>query len=196
MLHEFLTVHHVKLIDHCQMLAATRGPPRLPRDEMRYGVPLFLAQVIDTLRSELNLGSTDDQSEAASARTEKPQATQVSKTATEHGRELFERGYTFDQVVHAYGDVCQAVTELANDRGAPIAAREFKILNHCLDDAIAAAVTELARRRYHLAWESSKSAMDARLRDLMQGLRLDIDRRETIALERITTPTSDADGQR
>ena len=62
MLHEFLTVHHVKLIDHCQMLAAARGPPRLPRDEMRYGVPLFLAHVIDTLRSELDLGSTDDQS--------------------------------------------------------------------------------------------------------------------------------------
>ena len=196
MLHEFLTVHHVKLTDHCQMLAAARGPPRPPRDEMRFGVPLFLAQVIDTLRSELAPGPADDQSEAASTRTEKPQATQVAKTATEHGRELFERGYSFDQVVHAYGDVCQAVTELANDRDAPIAAREFKILNHCLDDAIAAAVTELARRRYHLAWESSKSAMDARLRDLMQGLRLDIDRRETIALERITTPTSDADGQR
>ena len=122
--------------------------------------------------------------------------TKLSKTATEYGRELFEMGYTFDQVVHANGNICQAVTELANDRDAQIAAREFKILNHCLDDAIAAAVTELARRRYHLAWESSKLAMDARLRNLMQGLRLDIDRRETIALQGITTPTSDADGQR
>ena len=196
MLHEFLTVHQVKLIDHCQMLAAARGPPRLPSDEMRHGVPIFLNQLIDTLRSELAPGMLDDKAEAAADRTEKPQATQLSKTATEHGRELFERGYTFDQVVHAYGDVCQAVTELASDRDAPIAAREFKILNHCLDDAIAAAVTELARRRYSLAWESSKLAMDARLRDLMQGLRLDIDRRETIALQRITTPVSDADGQR
>lgn len=195
MLRAFLTVDHVKLIDHCQMLAAARGPPRLPRDEMRYGVPMFLNQVIDALRSELAPGLTDDKSEAASGRTEKPQATQLSKTATEHGRELFEGGYTFDQVVHTYG-VCQAVTELANDRDAQIAAREFKILNHCLDDAIAAAVTELARRRYHLAWESSKLAMVARLRNLMQGLRLDIDRRETIALQGITTPTSDADGQR
>ena len=134
MLHEFLTVNHVKLVDHCQLLAAARGSPRLPSDAMRYGVPMFLAQVVDTQRNELHLGSTYDQSEGASARTEKPQATQV------------------------------------------------------------AAVTEVARRRHHLAWESSKSAMHARLRDLMQGLRLDVDRRETIALQKITTPTSDADG--
>ena len=196
MLQEFLTVHHVKLIDHCHMLATARGPPRLPSDEMRYGVPMFFMQVIDALRVELAPGLTEDRVEAAGGRTEMPHVTALSKAATEHGRKLFERGYTFDQVVHVYGDVCQAVTELANDRDAPIAAREFKIFNHCLDGAIAAAVTELARRRYHLAWESSKSAMDARLRDMMQGLRLDIDRRETIALERITTPTSDADGQR
>ena len=196
MLHEFLTVHQVKLIDHCQTLAAARGPPRLPSDEMRHGVPIFLNQLIDTLRSELDPGLMDEKAEAATDRTEKPQATQLSKTATEHGRELFERGYTFDQVVHAYGDVCQAVTELANDRDAPIAAREIKILNHCLDDAIAAAVTELARKRYSLAWESSKLAMDTRLRDLMQGLRVDLDRRETIALQRLTTSMSDADGQR
>ena len=134
MLHKFLTVHHVKLVDHCQMLAAVRGSPRLPSDAMRYGVPMFLAQVMDTLRNQLHLGSPYGQSEGAPARAEKPQAIPV------------------------------------------------------------AAVTEVARRRYHLAWESSKSAMHARLRDLMQGLRLDIDRRETIALQKITTPTSDADG--
>ena len=136
MLHEFLTVHHVKQVDHCQMLAAARGPPGLLSDAMRYGVPLFLARVIDTLPSELNLGSTNDQSEGASARTENPQATQV------------------------------------------------------------ATVNELARWRRHPAGKSSKSAMDARLRNLMHGLRLDIDRRETIALQKTPTPTSDADGHR
>ena len=136
MLHEFLTVHNAKVVDHCQMSAAARGPPRLPSDAMRYGVPLFLAQVIYAPPSGRHLGLTNDQLEYASARTEKPQATQGAK------------------------------------------------------------VNELARRRYHLAWESSKSAMHARLRDLMQGLRLDIDRREMIAVERLTTPTSDAYGQR
>lgn len=136
MLHEFLTVHHVKLVDHCQMMASERGPPRLPNDAIRYDVPLFLARVIDTLPSELHPGSTYDQSEGAPARTENPQATQV------------------------------------------------------------AMVNKLARWRYHLASESSKSAMRARLRDLMQGLQLDIDRRETIASQKTPTPTSDADGHR
>ena len=136
MLHKFLTVHHVKLVNHCQMLAAARGPARLLSDAMRDDVPLFLARVIDTLPSELHPGSTYDQSESAPARTENPQATQV------------------------------------------------------------AAVNKLARRRRYVAGKSSESAMDARLRDLMQGLRLDIDRRETIALQQISTPGSDADGHR
>lgn len=48
-------------------------------------------------------------------------------------------------MVHGYGDVCQAVTELAVELAAPITADEFRTLNRCLDDAIAVAVTEHAR---------------------------------------------------
>ena len=51
------------------------------------------------------------------------------------------------QVVHGYGDVCQAVTELAMELESPISADEFKTLNRCLDEAIAQAVTEFARQR-------------------------------------------------
>ena len=47
-----------------------------------------------------------------------------------------------DQVVHDYGDLCQAVTELAFERNAGIAVGEFHTLNRLLDNAIAAAVTE------------------------------------------------------
>jgi hypothetical protein len=43
-----------------------------------------------------------------------------------------------DQVVHNYGDVCQAVTGLALEQEAPILIDEFRILNRRLDDAIAA----------------------------------------------------------
>lgn len=49
------------------------------------------------------------------------------------------------QVVHDYGDTCQAVTELAIEQNAPITTDEFKTLNGCLDTAIAEAVTEHAR---------------------------------------------------
>jgi hypothetical protein len=54
------------------------------------------------------------------------------------------QGFTVGQVVHGYGDVCQAVTDLAVEMGAPISTDDFRTLNRCLDDAIAGAVTEYA----------------------------------------------------
>ena len=71
----------------------------------------------------------------------------MAKSATRHGAELRQAGFTVAQVVHDYGDVCQAVTELAIELESPISADEFKTLNRCLDEAIAQAVTEFARQR-------------------------------------------------
>jgi len=58
---------------------------------------------------------------------------------------LLARGFNLSQVVHGYGDICQAITELALEQQAPIDIQEFRILNRCLDMAIADAVTEHAR---------------------------------------------------
>ena len=49
--------------------------------------------------------------------------------------------------MHDYGDVCQSITELAMETNAPISTANFCILNRCLDDAIAGAVTEYGRQR-------------------------------------------------
>ena len=46
-----------------------------------------------------------------------------------------------EQVVHGYGDVCQAVTELAHEKNEPITVAEFHTFNRLLDNAIAAAVS-------------------------------------------------------
>jgi hypothetical protein len=54
-------------------------------------------------------------------------------------------GFTVSQVVHDYGDICQAITEWAVEQNAPITTDEFHVLNRCLDTAIADAVTEHAR---------------------------------------------------
>ena len=35
---------------------------------------------------------------------------EIAATAARHGRELLENGFTVDQVVHEYGDLCQAIT--------------------------------------------------------------------------------------
>ncbi len=59
---------------------------------------------------------------------------------------MFDRGFTAEQVVHEYGSVCQVLTEMALELDEPIAIAEFRTLNACLDDAIAAAVTAFARR--------------------------------------------------
>ena len=70
-----------------------------------------------------------------------------------HGAELLRTGYTIDQVVRDYGDVCQAVTELAVERDAAISTDEFRLLNCCLDDAIAGAVTSFGFARQKLTKE-------------------------------------------
>jgi len=71
----------------------------------------------------------------------------MADSATAHGRRLLSLGFTVAQVVHDYGSLCLAVTELADETKAPITAAEFHIFNQCLDDAIAQAVTEYGRRR-------------------------------------------------
>jgi signal transduction histidine kinase len=57
------------------------------------------------------------------------------------------QGFTVSQVVHDYGDVCQSITELAVETDAPISSGDFRVLNGCLDNAIAGAVTEFGRER-------------------------------------------------
>ena len=68
-------------------------------------------------------------------------------SATAHGKELLKLGFTVDQVVHDYGDLCQAITDLAFERDAPFSIDEFRTLNRCLDNAIADAVTEFSFQR-------------------------------------------------
>ena len=170
MLHEFLASNREKLIAHCCALAATRAPRRLISKQIKHGVPVFLDQLIDTLRDEQD-ALEGDPVQMDSGLTEKQQPTEMAMTATKHGRELLERGYTIDQVVHAYGDVCQAVTELASEGDLPIAAEEFKTFNGCLDNAIAAAVTEFDRKREEIVWKSGNTVVNERLLFLAQQVR-------------------------
>ncbi len=95
-------------------------------------MPLFLTQLSDTLRLE---------------KTEDPFARRPRSRIGElkHGAELRALGFNISQVVHDYGDICQAITELALEERAEVTTEEFRVLNRCLDSAIAGAVTEHAR---------------------------------------------------
>jgi signal transduction histidine kinase len=130
MLQDFLTVNRAAILAKTRALVSVRRWPPASTLDAEYGVPLFLSQLSETLRSETSGAPAFDV---------------IGPSAVHHGRELMALGFTLSQVVHNYGDVCQAITELALDQRAPITTREFHILNRCLDTAIAEAVTEHAR---------------------------------------------------
>src|SRR4026209_905076 len=137
MLHDFLNSNREELISRCKAKVAKRFPKVSSADD--HGAPLFLQQLADTLHREQ---LTTVRMESATDRT--PAHTDIGRAAAIHGAELLRSGYSVDQVVHDYGDVCQAVTELAFEQNAPIAVDEFRTLNRCLDNAIADAVTAYA----------------------------------------------------
>jgi signal transduction histidine kinase len=129
-LYEFITTYRDAIIDRAWQKLTARPWPVASDEEVKNGVPLFLTQLSETLRSE-SIGVVPAQT--------------IGPTAARHGRELMALGFTVSQVVHDYGDICQAVTELAIEQNAPITTDEFKTLNRCLDTATAEAVTEHAR---------------------------------------------------
>jgi signal transduction histidine kinase len=132
MLHEFVTAHRGKIIALTRAKVAQRPAPRATPRELEAGIPLFLDQLATALRS---VRPTPTELQA------------IGDTAAIHGGHLLEQGFTVSQVVHGYGDVCQALTELAQETDASITTEEFHTLNRCLDDAIAEAVTEYTRLR-------------------------------------------------
>ena len=136
MLHEFLTLNRDELIGRCRSKARQRNSPPATPFEVDHGVPLFLDQLVDALR--------DEQSNLA------PGATVMAGnggTAALHGRELLLKGYSVEQVVHGYGDICQATTELAQEKDAPVTIDEFHTFNRLLDNAIADAVASYGRHQ-------------------------------------------------
>ena len=147
-------------------MVATRSGPKAAQDELAHGIPVFLDQLIGALAHRQQAPpsvSSDGTREPWSNR-------ELAETATVHGRDLLDQGFTLEQVVRDYGDVCQSVTHLAFQTGEPIAAEEFHTFNRCLDDAIAGAVTEYARHSA-LSSEFVSDAMNSRLAPLVQELR-------------------------
>jgi signal transduction histidine kinase len=131
MLYEFVTTYREAIIAKTRVKVSSRPWPPASTSELENGLPMFLTQLAETLRRE----STDTPFT--------PDA--IGASATLHGRDLLALGFTPSQVVHDYGDICQAITELAVEQNAPITVQEFHTLNRCLDTAIADAVMEHAR---------------------------------------------------
>lgn len=133
MLDAFVTANREAIIARAQARVASRVSPKPSQSELANGIPVFLDQLVDALR----LIESSDQIDHDA----------LSVSAGRHGQDLLRMGFSIAQVVRDYGDVCQAITDLAVEQVAPIPPDEFRTLNLCLDDAIAEAVTQYGRQR-------------------------------------------------
>lgn len=126
---DFLEAHRVELLRRCAQKAHGSHPPPLDASGSP-GIPAF----VDMLVAELRLDS---------------QTRDIRIRSAHHGRNLYFLGFTASEVVHDYGNVCQAVTDLAVEHSADIAAGDLRILHRCLDEAIAAAVASYTEQLRH-----------------------------------------------
>jgi len=121
-------------------MAADRSEPETAEYDLAQGIPVFFDQLVGVLAYEQQAqhGSTDVERDSGAN-------TEIRETATHQGHHLLEQGFTLEQVVRNYGDVCQAVTSLAFETKVPVGVDEFRTLNRCLDNAIAGAVLQYTK---------------------------------------------------
>jgi len=134
MLHAFITSHHDELLTRCRQKAAQRRP-RVSHSANSDGVAPFLYQIADTLRVEYERGA-----DGTAVTQPALSASEIGRVAALHGEQLCNQGFSVEQVVREYGDVCQSVSDLALALEVPFSVAEFRTFNRCLDDAIAGAV--------------------------------------------------------
>jgi signal transduction histidine kinase len=171
MLHEFLAANRDDLVDRCRLKVALRRAPKLTDAELEHGIPHFLDQLIKTLCVERTTEPLRSRAVSGQSGGEGSASSEIGATAAQHGRELLKHGFTVDQVVHNYGDLCQAITDLAFEKETPFAVDEFRTLNRCLDNAIADAVSEFAYQRDLLLEDAGAHALNERLGFLAHELR-------------------------
>ena len=145
MLHELLTSRRDEIIERCRTKVATRTMPPPTEAAVDHGVPVFLNQLSEALR--LGLISVPE----------------IGTSAARLGQDLLRRGFTVSQVVHNYGDVCQAITDMAVELYVPIGANDFRTLNRCLDEAIAGAVTAFGQAQNQSGVAAESARGDQRL---------------------------------
>ena len=170
-MHAFLTNNRDELIERCKAKVLKRLHRSATGEQLSNGVPLFLDQLIRTLIAE-DAGEDD-----VAVRLSGPsdgdtlELSEIGVAAAAHGKALMALGFTAEQVVHDYGDLCQSITDLAHERDAPFKVEEFRTLNRCLDNAIADAVSEFGIQRESLIAGRMSSEANERLGYLVHELR-------------------------
>jgi signal transduction histidine kinase len=130
MVHEFLLQHFDELVALAKAKASARRARSASTAGLEPGLPVLLAQLGEAVRTEPSTASLADE--------------RVGSIGARHAHALLERGWPVSQIVHDFGDLRQAITELAVGKAA-MGLEELGALGRCLDDASAQAVAEYAR---------------------------------------------------
>jgi len=146
-MHKFLFNNRDELVARCKAKVAQRPRRAATAAQLANGIPLFLDQLMRTLEAQENGNVGESFRISGAAGGDSGDLSEMGLSAAAHGKQLLELGFSVDQVVHDYGDLCQAITDLAVERDAPFSVDEFRTLNRCLDNAIADAVTEFGVSR-------------------------------------------------
>jgi len=147
-MHDFLIANRAELERRCREKVAAR-PHRLPpnKQQMEQGIPLFLDQLIRTLQAEYKGKMAEALALSGPPSGDPGYHAELGVTAAIHGADLLTLGYSINEVVHNYGDLCQAVSDLSIDLNQKFEIGEFRTLNRCLDNGIADAVTAFSDQR-------------------------------------------------
>jgi len=174
MLNELLRMNRENLIERCRLKVSQRSSPPATAAELQYGVPLILDQLSEALaREERSPTTREDAIFGYSLET--PGSVEEGRTAALHGIELSRLGYSVDQVVHDYGDLCQSITELAKEINAPISVDEFHTFNRLLDQSIANAVSAYVRHQHAAQDDEGAKSLHERLGSLADEQRMLLD---------------------
>jgi len=171
MLHTFLSDNRAELISLCSAMSALRHAPAASVAWAEYGVPRLIDQMAQTLKAQAKGEQQGLKPAVPPAPGSLPYQNEICRTAMLNGGALLKQGLAIEQVVRYYGDLCQAVTGLADTQNMRIEVKEFGMLNRCLDDAIAGAVGEFSVRREFEMTELHNDVLNERLGFLAHELR-------------------------
>ena len=147
MLHQFLANNRDILIARCTEKVSKRPKRAATAEQLKNGIPMFIDQLTRTLQAEQSNEDGTSLEISGPAGGDASNLSEMGLSAAAHGKALLHLGYSVNQVVHDYGDLCQAITDLAFERDAPFSIDEYRTLNRCLANVMADAVTEFSAQR-------------------------------------------------
>ncbi|HUS29288.1 MAG TPA: HAMP domain-containing sensor histidine kinase [Kofleriaceae bacterium] len=123
MLHELLTRFRDEIMIRCERKLRARHPQR-PAEEVVDTIPLFIDELIKAERREG--GFAEDT----------PLPVHVPH-AKEHGAQRYHNGFDISEIAMDFGSISDTIGEIAIEQDFYLDPRSYKLLNECIDKAIA-----------------------------------------------------------